>query len=117
MASAVFVDAGAWIAVSLTRDQYHQTAVTTYASRLRQARPLVTSNLVIAEAYELIRRNGGQPTAGRFLRLLRESGRLQKVYSDATLEGQAETFLSRSADQDFSLVDAVSFALIPATTR
>ncbi len=48
----------------------------------------------------------------RLLQSLRQSSRLVKVYSDAALEQQAEEILARYADQDFSLADAVSFAVM-----
>ena len=48
----------------------------------------------------------------RFLRSLRGGLRLRKVYSDERLELEAEAILDRFSDQDFSLTDAVSFALM-----
>ena len=43
---------------------------------------------------------------------MRQTSRLTKVYSDAALEAEAEKLLRRYADQDFSLTDAVSFAVM-----
>jgi len=48
----------------------------------------------------------------RFLESIRESHRIEKVYSDPQLEDEAEEILRRYADQGFSLADAVSFALM-----
>jgi hypothetical protein len=48
----------------------------------------------------------------RFLDSMRQSSRLTKVYADAGLEAEAEKLLRRYADQDFSLTDAVSFAVM-----
>lgn len=73
---------------------------------------MVTTTLVVAETHIAIRRAAGHLTALRFLRSLRESTRLEKVFSDAALEDAAEAILARYADQDFSLVDAVSFAVM-----
>ena len=112
MRHEVFVDAGAWIAISIARDQYHQAGSEIYRSLLRRPAALVTSNLVIAEAQIAIRRAGGHRTAMRFLESLRQSSRLVKVYSDRSLEEQAEDLLARYADQEFSLTDAVSFAVM-----
>jgi predicted nucleic acid-binding protein len=112
MAREVFVDAGAWIAVINQRDEYHAEAAAFYERLLREKRPLVTTNLVIAEAYAMIRRyTGSQPAIG-FLDSIRQSSRLTKVYSDAALEAEAEKTLRRYADQDFSLTDAVSFVVM-----
>lgn len=108
----VFVDAGAWIAVSDTRDKYHDAAQKEHKRLLGDGRALVTTNLVIAEAFIIIRRTGGHAQAMRFLRSLRESPRLIKVYSDAELEAAAEDILETYADQDFSYADVVSFVVM-----
>ncbi|MBI2940542.1 MAG: PIN domain-containing protein [Chloroflexi bacterium] len=112
MAREVFVDAGAWIALSDAGDQYHGAAVEAYHDLSRHSPTFVTTNLVIAEAYVLIRRAAGHPAAMRFLRALRQSSRLLRIYSDAALEQEAEEVLARYADQDISFVDAVSFVVM-----
>jgi predicted nucleic acid-binding protein len=112
MAREIFVDAGAWIAVVNQRDDFHAEASAFYGHLLRERRPLVTTNLVIAEAYAMIRRHSGHRAAMQFLDSMRQSSRLTKVYSDASLEAEAEKLLRHHADQDFSLTDAVSFAVM-----
>jgi predicted nucleic acid-binding protein len=112
MAHEVFIDAGAWIALNDRGDRFHPSAVGYYQRVLRERRSLVTTNLVIAEAYINIRRAGGYQPAMRFLDSTRQSSRLTRVYSDAGLEAEADKLLRRYADQDFSLTDAVSFAVM-----
>ncbi|MGQ9553430.1 MAG: type II toxin-antitoxin system VapC family toxin [Anaerolineae bacterium] len=108
----VFVDAGAWVAVGDVRDQHHALASRYYSELLKQKRSLITTNLVVAEAYVLILRSSGHMSALRFLNSVRYSSFITRVYSTAALEAQAETILRRYADQDFSLTDAVSFTLM-----
>ncbi|MEJ5199995.1 MAG: PIN domain-containing protein, partial [Anaerolineae bacterium] len=103
---------GAWIAVINRRDEYHVEAAAFYERLLREKRPLVTTNLVIAEAYAMIRRYTGYRPAIGFLDSIRQSSRLTKVYANAELELEAEMLLRRYADQDFSLTDAVSFVVM-----
>jgi predicted nucleic acid-binding protein len=79
---------------------------------LHQGLALVTTNLVIAESYVAIRRVGGHQPAVRYLQSIRESSRLVKLYSDATMEARAEETLAQYHDQDFSFVDAVSLAVM-----
>jgi predicted nucleic acid-binding protein len=110
----VFVDTSAWIAVSDLRDKYHPAAREEYNRLLGDRFTFVTTNLVIAETHIIIRRTAGHPQAMRFLRSLRGSPRLQKVWSDAGLESQVEDLLERYADQDFSFTDAVSFIVMQA---
>ena len=40
------------------------------------------------------------------------SPRIKKIYSNPELEDEAEGILKRYSDQDFSFVDAVSFAVM-----
>jgi predicted nucleic acid-binding protein len=110
--SEVFVDTGAWIAISDHRDKFHESATSYYRQLIQEHRSLVTTNLVIAESYIIIRRTGGIKPALYFLQSIRAAPRLDKVYSDIHLEEQAEAILAKYDDQDFSLTDAVSFALM-----
>ena len=112
MTKEVFVDTGAWIALTDTRDGLHAAATEVYPLVLQQWGRLVTTNLVIAEAYNMIRRRLGYGAGMQFLESVRKSSRLVKVYSNEDLEIQAEDILRRYTDQDFSLVDAVSFAVM-----
>jgi predicted nucleic acid-binding protein len=112
MSREVFVDTSAWIAVSDAGDKYHPTARAAYNRLLAERRVFLTTNLVVAEAYIIIRRGGGHAQAMRLLSSLRSSPRLQKVWSDASLEAQAEAILEKHSDQDFSFTDAVSFVVM-----
>lgn len=108
----LFVDTGAWYALADRSDQYHERASELFPRLLRAYRRLVTTNLVIAEAYILIRRMLGHGAAVTFLEKISTSPRLSKVYSDRLLEEAAETILRDYSDQDFSYTDAVSFAVM-----
>jgi predicted nucleic acid-binding protein len=112
MSREVFVDASAWIAATDRGDKYHQVAGKEYLRLLHERVGLVTTNLVIAEAYIVIQRTGGHAPAMRLLDSLRGSPRLSRVYSDARLEALAEAILGKYAAQDFSYADAVSFAVM-----
>jgi predicted nucleic acid-binding protein len=112
MSTELFVDAGAWITLADADDRYHQLAAQAYPQLLHRYRRLVTTNLAIAEAYIVIRRALGHTEAMAFLDGLSASPRIEKVCSDPMLEIEAERILRQYADQDFSYVDAVSFALM-----
>jgi uncharacterized protein len=108
----VFVDTSAWLSVSDKRDKYHRPASLEYKRLIEERSTLVTTNLVIAETYILIRRNAGHAPAMRFLGSLRGSPRLHKVWSDDVVESHAIEILESYKDQDFSFTDAVSFAVM-----
>ncbi|MBC8178984.1 MAG: type II toxin-antitoxin system VapC family toxin [Deltaproteobacteria bacterium] len=108
--NTIFVDTGAWFALADESDQYHKQAVDVYPGLFRDNNHLTTTNLVIAETYILIRRAIGHQPAMMFLQNIAASPRVRKVYSDQTLEKNAEDILGKYQDQDFSYTDAVSFA-------
>jgi predicted nucleic acid-binding protein len=111
MAREIFVDTGAWVALADGRDHLHSRAKQIFTSVLKPANRLVTTNLVAAESYTLIRRRVGLSGSLRFLASLR-TPRLVKVYSDSLIEMEAEQLLRRYSDQDFSFVDSVSFIIM-----
>ncbi len=112
IAGDLFVDAGAWVAITDTRDNYHSVAIGIYPELLRTYRHLVTTNLVVSEVYALVLARGNHRAAIQFLENLRSSPRIERVLSTSNLETAAERILRRYGDHDFSFVDAVSFALM-----
>ena len=104
----IFVDTSAWIALAVEDDRHHGEAVAVFPKLLK--RGLVTTNLVVAETYIVLRRAAGYRAAISFLELVGASHRIKKLYSDPRLEDEAERILRHYPDQDFSFVDAVSFA-------
>ena len=108
----MFVDTGAWLALSDRRDGHHEAARLRHRDLALARRPLLTTNLVMGEAYILIRRAAGVAYALRFLDALNQTSRLQMVFAGPGEHSLAEAILRQYADQDFSLVDAVSFAVM-----
>lgn len=108
----VFVDAGAWIALADRDDEHHKEASSLYPELLRRYGRLVTSNLVISEVYVIMRRALGHRLAISFLERVKASPRIERVFSTEDLEEEAVSILRQYSDQDFSLTDAVSFALM-----
>ncbi len=114
MATEIFVDTGAWCAVLEPSDNKHVAAAKAFPRLLSDYQRLVTTNLVIAEVYILLRRHSGHDIAIKFLEQTRSSPRLARVFSVPELEIQAEEILRRYRDQTFSYTDAVSFAVMKA---
>ena len=108
----IFVDTGAWFAVQVPDDRWHESAARTLRSLLARRRPLVTTNLVVAETYTLLRRTAGAGAAFGFVDRLARTTRLVTVHVDEDLETDAWQLLRRFDDHDFSFVDAASFAVM-----
>jgi len=108
----LFIDTSAWYALADSFDQYHEQAGKLFPRALQEYGRLVTTNLVVAETYILIRRELGHEAAITFLEKIAASPKLTRMYSDSVLEAEAEAILRRFNDQDFSFTDAVSFAFM-----
>ena len=108
----IFVDTSAWLALADKDDAYHRRAALIFPSLLKNYRSLITSNLVIAEAYILILNELGHKAAIDFLERLKASPRILKMYATEEIEASAEKILIKYNDQDFSYADSVSFAIM-----
>jgi uncharacterized protein len=107
-----FIDTGAWFALTDISDQYHNRAIAIYPKLLKEYHHVTTTNLVVAETYMLIRRHIGYTAASTFLGNIAASPRIIRIYSERELEETAEDMLRKYQGQDFSLTDAVSFAVM-----
>lgn len=111
-ARPIFVDSGAWLALVAPDDQHHRQAKQALPKILRRYPQLISSNLVLAEAYSLIQRVAGKARALSFLDFVHESPRVKIVYSDREVENRAIDLVKKFGDQTFSYTDAVSFVLM-----
>jgi predicted nucleic acid-binding protein len=109
------VDTSALLAVANPKDQYHATAVASARRHLGAGGRFVGSVLVLAELHgHLLHRRGPRPARSVLEALLEDPAYVWHDVS-AQLMAQAVTdWVARFADQDFSLTDAVSFALMRA---
>ncbi len=105
------MDTGAWVALAVVDDAHHLEASRVYPGLLKE-RELITTNLVVAETYILLRKTAGHEAAVSFLEMIEASPRIHKVYSTPKLEDEALKILKRFSDQDFSFTDAVSFVVM-----
>lgn len=110
----IFVDTGAWIALTDASDQYHLKARRIY-TQLKQERPrFLTTEYVIDETVTRLRYDAGHATALRCLDLLFQAehvGILRIVYTDKVLLEQALAIFRQYDTAVLSLTDCVSFAV------
>lgn len=104
-----FVDTSAWVALADAADEWHDRASRIYPQLLGAGR-LVTTNLVLAETYTLIRYELGWAEALTLLERIKSSPRIVVERVGAEVETAAEEFLKRYRDHALSYTDAVSFA-------
>lgn len=104
---SLFVDTSAWYAAADKGDRSNSRAITI----LSAGEDLVTTDHILIETWTLLRHRLHREAAERFWEGLRAGAASLEVVGAADLEAAwaiAESF----ADQDFSLVDRTSFAVM-----
>lgn len=110
----IFVDTGAWIALSDKSDQYHREAKAIYARLKRQRARLLTTDYVIDETATRLRYDSGHAGAVKFLDALvaaERAGILRVVSITPALFQTALTLFRQYDTMVFSLTDCTSFAV------
>jgi predicted nucleic acid-binding protein len=112
VAAEIFVDTSAWYPVAVRRDPAHGAVVGALRERIRRGVRVVTTNLVVAETHALLLRRTTRAAALAFVGHVGRPPNLV-VYGTPELDAQAMVdWLERYDDQNFSLTDGVSFAVM-----
>lgn len=110
--NACFVDTGFWFALRVNDDRWHREATRAFSDVIAQGTRLITSSLVVGETYTLLTARFGRAPAMKFLDRLQASERVVPVMVDSEADADAWSLIRQFDDQDFSYVDATSFALM-----
>lgn len=111
MATPVFVDTSAHYALADSNDPDHPEAVRLLQNIEDLRAALVTSNFVISEIYTLLLKRVGRQLALSYVDGIR-SGSTSVIRVAVEDEDRAWEILQLYQDQDFSYVDATSFAFM-----
>lgn len=112
MAAEVFVDTSAWYVAVAGDGPEAKRVRRALSERVRGAARAVTTNLVIAETHALLLRRVNREVALAFVKEVSRTPNIV-VHASPELEADAQRdWLERFDDQDFSLTDAVSFAVM-----
>ena len=104
----IFVDTSFWVALVNRRDARHADATALLTAH--DGDRLVTTNDVRGETWTFLRRRAGHAAAVLFLDALASSARVEVVRVGEAAEADAERWLRRRDDREFSWIDATSFA-------
>lgn len=110
-ADRVFVDTSAYLALLARNDQHHEQAMKTFRVILGERAPQFTTNTVVIEAHALILSTLGIRAGQAFLQSI-DAGGTTVVRSRASDEERAREIIYRYDDKDFSMADAISFAVM-----
>jgi len=112
VAIELFVDTSAWYVLAISSTPQHRKVSDALRQRVQRGARVVTTNLIVAETHALLSRRASRTVALAFVREVKRSPN-QVVASSAEYEDLAVTdWLEKFDDQDFSLTDAVSFAVM-----
>lgn len=108
----VFIDSGAFLALANPRETRRPAALA-IARRIETERwRASTSNFVVAETHALVLARLGRAAAARVLRETDRDPRRPIVRVEEADERRAREIIDRYVDKDFSLTDAISFAVM-----
>lgn len=108
----VFVDTGAWLALHDKHDQFHKQALAGKARIENEKFELVTSDFIFDESLTFIRYRVSHNAAVLFGDSLFNSSIVTMVTVDNDVLHLAFEIFRKYRDQDFSLTDCTSFALM-----
>lgn len=112
LSKGVFVDTGAWIALAVVGDPYHERAVAIWDSIHRNRLRIVTSVPVVIETFTYLDRKGNRDLALRWKRATHDVARFMVADCHAADIENAWAWLERRDFHKLSLVDATSFVLM-----
>jgi len=105
-----FSDTAFFYALADIRDKWHQACVEVFHFLRQGGWQLVTTLLVISETHALILQRVGRDKAFEFLRWVWNAVEIVPVEPEDL--NRALEILERYSDKDFSLTDAISFAVM-----
>ena len=106
----IFVDTSAFYALADRSDRHHPSAAEVYGELFQKVQ-LVTTDYVLVECWFLISRYLGREAAIKFWDAL-NTGIVDLVKVEPHDLRRAREIISAFPDQDFSIVDATSFAVM-----
>ena len=110
----IFVDSGAWIALTSPRDQNHNDAVTIYAGLRRQRARFLTTDYVIDETITRLRYDVSHSVAVQFLDFIERAEKIDGLTVteiDKTLFQEAKRLFRQYDSAKLSFTDCTSFAI------
>ena len=110
----IFVDSGAWIALSNQRDQNHNDAVTIYTDLKRQRARFLTTDYVVDETITRLRYDVSHSVAVKFLDFIERAEKidgLTVMEIDKILLQEAKRLFRQYDSAKLSFTDCTSFAV------
>ena len=112
MASPVFIDTSAWIALLNADDEYHEQFNTLFLELRRERRPLVTTDWVFAESGNGLARVRARIRFPPVVHTFLQSPKCDLVRVGADLFRRALELYERASDKSWGMIDCASFVVM-----
>lgn len=110
----LFVDTGAFIALTVGDDDNHPAAAAFYRDAKARGARFLTTNLVLCETMNYLRARVSHGVAVLFWESLKKSGHVEVIPVSTAKEEGGFTIFKQYADKRFSFTDCTSFAVMKA---
>jgi predicted nucleic acid-binding protein len=108
----LFVDTGAFIALTDADDENHKSAAVFYRNAKEKGTRFVTTNFIVCETLNYLRARISHNIAVLFRENLKKSGFIEIVAVTPSIEDAAFDIFRRYPDKDFSFTDCTSFSIM-----
>jgi uncharacterized protein len=108
----VFIDTGAFCALTIPKDKHNNTAKLLYKQIQNERSALFTSDYVLDEVYTLLKARSSHAIAVKFMNQIEENSHITVLYMTEAIEKQAKSIFKRFEDKRLSFTDCTSFAFI-----
>ena len=108
----IFVDTGAFIALTDADDENHKNAKTFFKNATEKGTRFVTTNFVVCETINYLRSKVSHNVSVIFRENLKKSGLFQIITITPYIEDGAFNIFKQYADKDFSFTDCTSFSIM-----
>ena len=108
----VFIDTGAFIALTDADDENHIAAKTFYKDSIEKGTKFITTNFVVCETMNYLRAKVSHNVSVIFWENLKKSGSFEIINITPLAENTAFSIFRQYADKDFSFTDCSSFSVM-----
>jgi len=108
----IFIDTGAFIALTDADDDNHTAARNYYKDSVEKGTKFITTNFVICETMNYFRAKISHNVSVTFLENMKKSAIIEIINVTPLLENTAFAIFKQYADKDFSFTDCTSFAVM-----
>lgn len=106
----IFVDTGAFIALTDSGDENHKGAKTFYKNAKEKGVKFITTNFVVCETLNYLNAKVSHNVAVVFRENIKKSSSIEIINISSLIEDAAFAIFKQYTDKDFSFTDCTSFS-------